>query len=125
MTDKSVSSNTRKSGKSSWPGDSSDKVNIGEKRVEVDKTMLDWYEFETWIRKTIFDLVEPNVESISQHGGKIQEMRTQQDQLTEWVHQLETMVYWGRPDFKTALEQVYDTILQNESDWKVVQTEIK
>jgi hypothetical protein len=30
-----------------------------------DKTLLDWFEFETKIRKTVFDLVDPNVQDIA------------------------------------------------------------
>lgn len=49
------------------------------KKAPREKTMLDWFEFETRIWKTVFDLVDPNVQEVISHGGKLNEMEKQID----------------------------------------------
>jgi hypothetical protein len=48
-------------------------------KEKQDKTMLDWFEFETKIRKTVYELVDPNVQETIVHGGKINDLRFQMD----------------------------------------------
>ena len=48
-----------------------------------DKTMLDWFEFETRIRKTVFELVDPNVQETILHGGKINDLKFLSDNNSE------------------------------------------
>jgi len=91
---------------------------------KVNSQNMDWFAFETRIRKVLHELLEPTAERSMKTKESMEEVRTQNEFLTRKVEELEFILHKSHKR-STLFDNVNKRLIESDAERKMLAEEMK
>jgi chromosome segregation ATPase len=91
---------------------------------KISDANMDWFAFETRIRKVLHELLEPTAERSIKTKENMEEVKTQNDFLTRKVEELEFILHKSHKR-STLFDNVNKRLIESDSERKMLEVKMK